>query len=68
MSDHPSAVHESVHNISVSAWVGEDNLTASIPIKITRNATKEDRMLKTRTFLDFNVTQVDSAVTIYEKG
>ena len=68
MSDHPSAVHDSVHNISITAWVGDDNLTATIPIKISRNATKEDRMLNTRAFLDFNLTQVDSAVTIYEKG
>ena len=68
MSDHPSAVHDSVHNISITAYVGNDTLNASIPIKISRNATKEDRMLNTRTFLDFNLTQVDSAVTIYEKG
>ena len=68
MSDHPSTVHDSVHNISITAYFGNETLNASIPIKISRNATKEDRMLNTRTFLDFNLTQVDSAVTIYEKG
>ena len=39
-----------------------------IEIGVVRNASKLDRQTKTRAFLDFNTTQVNSTEIIFEKG
>ena len=67
VSDHHAATHESVHNITITASISDTIITTEVPIQVVRNATKADRQLTTRAFLDFNLTQVGNPVTIYEK-
>ena len=68
VTDHPSTLHDSVHNLMVTAHIADTMITTKIPVQVNRNATKAERQLSTRAFLDFNLTQVDTPVTIYEKG
>ena len=67
ISDHHAATHQSVHNITITASISDMIITTGVPIQVVRNATKADRQLNTRTFLDFNLTQVGNPATIYEK-
>ena len=68
ISDHPLATNGSVHKLLIKADMMGIKKEREVEIGVVRNASKLDRQTKTRAFLDFNTTQVNSTELIFEKG
>ena len=67
ITDHPLTTHGSYHNIDMSVFVADEIVTASQPVGVVRTANRENRTLTERPLLNYTLSQVEAANTIYQR-